>query len=427
MDGSKPHLKISGPLLSKLLHEKYKATGICGGLLYGEIVAHARSEITDSQHTTRTELHARVQDYISKPAFEILGNKAKNEAWIEHSCSPRSDCIGIFKIRKPPMNLSLLEKSMHRQFLRQQQREGNGARCHKFIVTLLVTCHTEIGGTCLTWRIAAYTFLNGCFTTIEVDVSNLQGSVSSSYMTGPSPVTAIESPRTSEILQTFHTSLIDSKGQIKVVSITRETTSSLISELESAFSKLHDAERKLNRAIEERQTLLDRLRTLKDVKLLVTPPQASVASAATIPKELRVVVNRMDLPKSGMDLAREMNGDTAALYQSESEYLAKRRKSIEDMQKRSAVVVLENLNINKTLVEKEAQKYERSIATHNDPFTGLVLSAEEKLKSDIATLADEAPSDQTRNTEATWDSEYVVKAQLAKGHSESPRSHKDEG
>lgn len=99
--------RISGPLLGRMLHERYRGHGAVGGILYGRIVSHTVTEITDEKHLDITKSFVYIQDYKPRSSADLLKNNVGMKAW-EDDCDSIS--VGFFKVRKSTTQMSVLEK-----------------------------------------------------------------------------------------------------------------------------------------------------------------------------------------------------------------------------------------------------------------------------------------------------------------------------
>lgn len=381
MEPNRLHMKISGPLLGKILHERHKHNGNCGGMLFGEIVAETKREITDSQHITKSEAFVCIKDYFptsNKKFFNLL-SQSRAEAWTENSYLPMSSCVGLFKIRTSSSALTLLEKSIHRKLCKDLQAKSQTSESD-FIVSLLITYGTNTDLTCLDWKIYAFVLYKSSFSAIKVEVSNLQGSVNNLYLNNPNPVKSVQSSNANKILESFQQDLSGNDNGIRVVDTTRSVTEDLIQELDGVFEKLIDNEKKLEKVLNEKVSLMNEWKTLLAKKKYT--------------KEANYVYNSDEMMHESWS-KRSAENDLVGVALTESEYQAVKRRSLEDMQRRSPIVVLERIESNQDRTEHEnrdvacAQQTQQNVLLDNDvmhdPFANLVSSAKEDLEKDMDT------------------------------------------
>lgn len=116
---------------------------------------------------------------------EMLTQKRNTGSWMSAlTNSPMSNCIGIFRVRKLTMELTMLEKvnslqlkinskcnfdlsfnkcsffqSMHRKISREITKENQ--QTPNFVISFILSLQTESSKTCLSWNNAAFVFHKG--------------------------------------------------------------------------------------------------------------------------------------------------------------------------------------------------------------------------------------------------------------------------
>lgn len=221
---------------------------------------------------------------------------------------------------------------MHKTLCRHSVQQ-EGLKGQDGIVTLLITHEANLDATCLSWKIKAYVWrATGEFSAIKVSISNLQGSVSSSYISNPNFTNKGLSNQTSAILHSFQSSISEDNGEIKVVEATKEVTTNLITKLDNTVDELVDNQVSLENALREKSALMEQLHIL-------TAKRKSLAKRNVIVKEtpLMAAVNTMGAEKGSDHMLQGMAWQ-------KNQYEMDRRKSIEDMKTRSPVVVLERVD-----------------------------------------------------------------------------------
>nr|XP_039251499.1 uncharacterized protein LOC120328968 [Styela clava] len=388
MEPSKLSLEISGPLLGKILHEHYKHGGSCGGVLFGEIISETKCEITDSQHVIKSETSVCVKDYLTTSSKNFLKSlsSTKTETLLTDSYSSLSSCIGLFKIRNSSNTLSLLEKSIHRKLCKDLQAKSD-TKESDFIVSMLITYGTNTDATCLDWTVRAFVLYKSIFSTIKIKVSNLQGSVNNLYMKSRQSSTRnVQSTSANQLLETFQTHLTVNDNKIQVVDATGKVTQDLIKELDHAFDELYNAEQKLEKTMLEKSALISVWNTLQGKKLHL---QKSWLNQAVDERQQ----DSDDWPKRS---SREVAF-------TEAEYQAIKRRSMEDMKRRSPIVVLDKLDSSQ---ERSVPCNSNSISANLNPVPMPVKNLPNKSYAQVLAPRKEEP---LNTGDFSSDSEYLSK------------------